>query len=272
MSTLRRIWKPVAEALELKATDAHEVLFEACMQSADGDEDLALRIHGALAARYGLRRRLVPPRRVADYGTLPSDPLAGGGKPIRVAFKKAAASSRGKHLVAELEATASLARKKRARGQWVDTLEPHPTGNPAAVRTELCVDCAWGHETPAGLRCRRAARIVEPDQAGCACWEPPLSGDPDPCAPCGACCRGVFDHAPVRDDDPELPQDLVEDRDGQRCIPHDVNGACRALSTSSPWRCGVHSARPLVCRDFPVGGDDCCEARRNRGLVPPVLR
>ncbi len=255
MDSLNALWAPVAQALDLEPGPAAEVLLAAAFQAAE-DEELALRIHAALAARYGLRELLEPPGLRDRYRALPPDPLAGGGKPALVAFKKAAASWRGEHLVRALEATALAAE---------GALPPHPTHNPAAVREELCRDCAWSHQTPAGLRCRRASQLVATDQTGCACWEPPLSGDPDPCAPCGACCLGRFDHAPVRDGDPELPEGLVEVLDGERRIPHEP--ACRALSQVAPWRCSVHLIRPYVCRDFPVGGDACCEARRFMGIT-----
>ena len=265
MSTLRRIWQPVADALSLDEQDAGAILYAACVQAAE-DEPTALRIHGALAARFGLRERLSPPRFKAEYEALPPDPLAGGRKSTEVAYKRAIASWRGQHLARALAATADLAARKRSRGQWGDTVAPHPTGNPAADRQEGCVDCAWIHETPAGLRCRRASQLVAADQKACAAWEPPLYGDPDPCAPCGACCRGRFDFVRLRDSDPDLPG-LVEEIDGERRIRHTRDGGCLALSREAPYRCTVHEQRPFICRDFPVGEDACCEARRHMGVV-----
>lgn len=265
MSTLREIWAPVAVALGLAEVEAPDVLFAACLQAAE-DEVVALRIHCALAARYGLRSRLAPSQHEAPYRELPPDPLSGGRKDTMVAFKKAAASWRGQHLVRALEQTAEFAAVERERGRWRDTLIPHPTGCPAADRPERCVDCAWSHETPVGRRCRRASQLVAEGQTGCAVWEAgPLAGDPDPCAPCGACCRGRFSHVVVADTDPSLPTGLVIEVEGERQIPHGPDG-CPALSPTAPYRCGVHAARPFICRDFPVGGDACLEARRFMGV------
>jgi Fe-S-cluster containining protein len=58
---------------------------------------------------------------------------------------------------------------------------------------------------------------------------------------------------------------MVVEVDGEQRISH-TEGGCSALSATAPYRCGVHAARPFICRDFPVGGDACLEARRFMGV------
>lgn len=45
------------------------------------------------------------------------------------------------------------------------------------------------------------------------------------------------------------------------------DGWCTALDRDT-MLCGIYKRRPTVCRDFPVGGDDCITER----AAPPPKR
>jgi len=60
---------------------------------------------------------------------------------------------------------------------------------------------------------------------------------------------------------------LVEDF-GQLQLPR-PGGRCVCLDGELPdLSCRVYADRPRSCRDFPVGGRSCVEARRRVGLTP----
>lgn len=61
-------------------------------------------------------------------------------------------------------------------------------------------------------------------------------------------------------------------------IPKGVNvkkspgcGQCVALrgQVGKEVSCSIYARRPLVCREFTVGGDDCREARSRAGIENP---
>ena len=82
----------------------------------------------------------------------------------------------------------------------------------------------------------------------------PLSFDDLPgCAGCGKCCHLVVELDPLID---RVPEELVVEHDGVRCMDQRGNGACVALDGASQL-CTIYESRPQVCRDFQRGGALC---------------
>jgi len=87
------------------------------------------------------------------------------------------------------------------------------------------------------------------------------------CLACGACCAysnswPVF----IGDGDSEgIPEDLIDFEHGrmlcygQRCAALMGEIGCRA-------HCSVYNNRPLVCREFQAGSEDCISVRRSFNL------
>lgn len=56
---------------------------------------------------------------------------------------------------------------------------------------------------------------------------------------------------------------------------NDVSGCCVALEGGlRGCRCTIYGERPLLCREFEAGSEDCLEARRMHGIdsPPPAIR
>ena len=63
----------------------------------------------------------------------------------------------------------------------------------------------------------------------------------------------------VAGDDP--PEHFIdEDEDGVRIMGKGDDGWCAALDREH-MRCGIYERRPLVCREFAMGGSDCLAER-----------
>ena len=73
------------------------------------------------------------------------------------------------------------------------------------------------------------------------------------CAGCGKCCELV---AELTDLDTEVPEDLVVEHDGVRCMDQRGDGACVALDPVTRL-CTIYERRPQVCRDFNRGESLC---------------
>lgn len=76
--------------------------------------------------------------------------------------------------------------------------------------------------------------------------------DLPPCAGCGRCCHLVVE---LRVDD-WVPENLVIERDGVRCMDQRGNGACVALDSVTQL-CTIYAERPQTCRDFNRGETLC---------------
>ena len=89
------------------------------------------------------------------------------------------------------------------------------------------------------------------------------------CVTCGACCAWS-ETWPVligERDGEGIPDDLIDADNrrmqsyGHRCAALDGKIGCQVA-------CSVYANRPLVCREFQAGSEDCLMVRRGRGLDP----
>jgi hypothetical protein len=87
------------------------------------------------------------------------------------------------------------------------------------------------------------------------------------CLACGACCAyseswPVF----IGDGDGEgIPHELI-DFDHGRMQCHGNRCSALAGEVGSRAQCSVYENRPLVCREFQPGSEDCIMVRRSFGL------
>ncbi len=131
-----------------------------------------------------------------------------------------------------------------------------------------CATCLWrfrGGRGRAVERCRRHKDArVDPAWSACAGWTPSLD-----CQSCGACCREAYHAVELGPREPFLrthPQHVTL-QDGRPTLPR-PDGRCVCLGGApGAWACAVYAERPRTCRDFPVGGQSCVEARRRVGLT-----
>ncbi len=132
-----------------------------------------------------------------------------------------------------------------------------------------CAGCVWrwvgGRGRPME-RCRRHADArTTGDTPACAAFTPALD-----CATCGACCREAYHAVELGPREPfaRAYPAYVRPVDGRATIPR-PGGRCVCLDGQpGAWSCRVYADRPRTCRDFPVGGASCVEARRRVGLTP----
>ncbi len=80
------------------------------------------------------------------------------------------------------------------------------------------------------------------------------------CDSCKACCCRLEVMLMGEDD---VPPELTEtDPWGGQVMARLADGLCAALERDT-LRCGIYERRPGICRDFPVGGNDCIAERSN---------
>ena len=87
------------------------------------------------------------------------------------------------------------------------------------------------------------------------------------CAGCGICCHLVVELKPTD----RIPEELVAEHNGVRCMDQHGNGACVALD-SATGLCTIYEIRPQVCRDFSRGEPLCRQAvssARSKGRRQP---
>jgi Fe-S-cluster containining protein len=107
-------------------------------------------------------------------------------------------------------------------------------------------------------------------QSSDACGDEPSSASTAPdCLTCGCCCAWS-ETWPVLigDRDGEgIPEDLI-DLDNERMQSY--GNRCSALEGKIGCRvgCSVYAVRPLVCREFQAGSDDCLMVRCELKLDP----
>ena len=105
---------------------------------------------------------------------------------------------------------------------------------------------------------QRVAAPDPPTPASPAFAQPALVGGIDPypelpaCAGCGRCCHLVVELRPGD----VVPEELVTEHAGARCMDQRGNGACVALDPVT-FLCTIYEQRPQTCRDFSRGSEIC---------------
>ncbi len=114
-----------------------------------------------------------------------------------------------------------------------------------------------------------------------------LSSDPTParqydCQTCGACCatfdvwlmgddRERFERAPKLVGLTRTYGPAGAGGDWRFLKRDETTGSCIALEGGlRNCRCTIYEHRPLLCREFEAGTEDCLEARRKHGIDPPT--
>lgn len=78
------------------------------------------------------------------------------------------------------------------------------------------------------------------------------------CATCLACCCRL---EVMLIDDPDVPERFIAVDDwGGRTMARLDDGWCAALNRDT-LLCSIYPVRPLICREFATGSDDCIEER-----------
>ena len=74
------------------------------------------------------------------------------------------------------------------------------------------------------------------------------------CAGCGQCCHLLVELVAGVDDD--VPEELVVEHSGVRCLEQHGDGACMALDLATRL-CTIYERRPQTCRQFDRGSNLC---------------
>ena len=70
----------------------------------------------------------------------------------------------------------------------------------------------------------------------------------------------------------EPPEQFIdEDEDGQQIMGKADDGWCAALDRDT-MSCGIYELRPMVCREFDMGGSDCLRERADWRRIAHSLR
>lgn len=86
------------------------------------------------------------------------------------------------------------------------------------------------------------------------------------CAGCGSCCHLVVALTPGVD---SVPEELVVEHEGVRCMDQRGSGACVALDPITRL-CTIYENRPKTCRDFKRG-EPLCRKAIARFFIPVGL-
>ncbi len=68
----------------------------------------------------------------------------------------------------------------------------------------------------------------------------------------------------------DVPPELTQsDRWGGQGMARLADGWCAALNRAT-LLCGIYARRPIICRDFQVGGSECIAERSHLAAASPV--
>lgn len=247
------------------------------------EEHACHRLQAAWLDRYGLRAMLAVTTGWRPYwDELPDDPLAPCGDPAvalaRAAWSEALRGPWARPVGEALEATARMAEIVAGfvspDSLWARAAPRHRLGG--RLGHAPCGTCFWAEGGPdAGSYCRANAAAgaalgpsVDPEEVGCQRWEPAATSET--CLACGACCRQGFDVVGVEEDDSVEARALAVSAPGGGAELRRPEGYCVALARrEAPYACRIYAARPVACREFPVGGEACWLARTRVGLSRP---
>lgn len=73
------------------------------------------------------------------------------------------------------------------------------------------------------------------------------------CAGCGVCCHLLVE---LTSEDHDVPEELVVEHAGVRCLEQQGDGACIALDPDTRL-CTIYERRPQICRTFERGSGLC---------------
>ncbi len=73
------------------------------------------------------------------------------------------------------------------------------------------------------------------------------------CAGCGVCCHLLVE---LVAGDENVPEEMVVEHGGVRCMEQTGDGACIALDPETKL-CTIYDRRPQTCRTFERGGELC---------------
>jgi Fe-S-cluster containining protein len=105
------------------------------------------------------------------------------------------------------------------------------------------------------------------------------------CAGCGACCQ-VVTHPPfysvfhgvgedawerLKADRPDLIAALLADYKARRANGMPLAGTPCIWFDAATGLCRHYEYRPLACREFELGGEDCRDSRRRAGIGSSCL-
>ncbi|MCI0915580.1 YkgJ family cysteine cluster protein [Stutzerimonas stutzeri] len=86
-----------------------------------------------------------------------------------------------------------------------------------------------------------------------------LPDDSVSCSTCAACCCRL---EVLLLTDTGVPERFIdEDAWGGQVMRRLDDGWCAALDRDS-MRCSIYARRPLICREFELGSEDCLEERK----------
>ncbi len=86
--------------------------------------------------------------------------------------------------------------------------------------------------------------------------------EPFDCQACGACCAEAG--AVILDEEDDVPTSLVQHVANLQCmVTEGTSFRCAALlgTIGVAVACGIYGRRPVVCRSFDAGSDECLSAR-----------
>jgi len=79
------------------------------------------------------------------------------------------------------------------------------------------------------------------------------------CSSCAACCCRL---EVLLLTDTGVPERFIDEDDwGGQVMRRLDDGWCAALDRNT-MRCTIYASRPLICREFELGSDDCLEERK----------
>lgn len=244
------------------------------------------RLQAHWARRHGLRQLFAVTTDHRGYwDALPEDPLTGDAgdaavELARLAWVRARSTVGFLHLEDAFEATRLIADAAApfapSRSLWSGLPQRHAAGFPLHADSALsCGQCAWSYPHRKETRCLQTRRDGQPaarvDATAQACerWEPRF--DASECGRCGACCREGYHLICLSPREPFARRHpgLVQ-ADGDGLVVPRPDGRCVALEGQGPepepYRCAVYDDRPRACRDFPIAGLPCLQARQRVGL------
>ena len=87
------------------------------------------------------------------------------------------------------------------------------------------------------------------------------------CLACGACCAYAESWPTfIGDGDSDgIPDELI-DFDHRRMLTHGKRCSALVGEIGNRAQCSVYASRPLVCREFQAGSDDCIMVRHSFNL------